>query len=188
MSVLDSQLPKRPAMRQAGFTLVEILITLLVMSFGLLGLAGFVTKSTSLAADTTQRTRASALLGDMASRLSANRTNAASYVVGATTTVYGSAVQDCSALAGAALDLCQWNNLLQGSNDAQQGGKNNASALGYRGCITKPDPLDNNYVVTVTWGAISQGVPPVDLCAENAFGDETYRRVLRSQVRVPNLN
>lgn len=169
--------------RQVGSSLIEILITLVVMSFGLLGLAGFVTKSTMLTADTTQRARAAALLSDMASRVASNKTIAASFVVG--TTVYGATVQDCDGKTSAALDLCQWNNLLLGTNDAQVGG--NASALGYRGCITKPVVSDPNYVITIAWGSVAQGVPPADTCAEGAFGDDTYRRVLRAQVRVATL-
>jgi type IV pilus assembly protein PilV len=171
--------------RQAGSSLIEILITMLIMAFGLLGLAGFVTKSTALTADTTQRARATALVSDMASRLASNKTNAASYVV-APTNPYGTAVISCASMTGATLDLCQWNNLLTGSNDAQAGG--NASALGYRGCITKPISTDSNYVVTVAWGSVGEGVPPADQCAKGTFGTtDTLRRVLRAQVRVANL-
>jgi type IV pilus assembly protein PilV len=171
---------------QAGSTLIEILITMVIMAFGLLGLAGFVTKSTAVTADTAQRARASALLSDMAGRLANNKTNAATYIV-APADPFGTEVQDCAALSGAALDLCEWNNLLAGSNDAQPGG--NASALGYRGCITQPVALDENYVITVAWGAITEGVPPADLCAQGIFGaGDTYRRVLRAQVRVPTLS
>lgn len=170
--------------RQAGFSLIEILITLVVVSFGLLGLAGFVTKSTMLTADTTQRARAASLLSDMASRVASNKAIAASFVVD--TAVYGETVDDCTGKTLAALDLCQWNNLLLGSNDAQVGG--NASALGYRGCITRPVVSDPNYVITVAWGSIAQGVPPADTCAAGAFGDDTYRRVLRAQVRVATLS
>jgi type IV pilus assembly protein PilV len=170
--------------RQVGSTLIEILITLVVVAFGLLGLSGFVIKSTMLSADTTQRARAAVLLSDMASRVASNKTIAASFVVD--TTVYGASVQDCTGKTAAALDLCQWNNLLLGSNDAQVGG--NASALGYRGCITRPVVSDPNYVITIAWGAVAQGVPPVDTCAAGAFGDDTYRRVLRAQVRVATLS
>lgn len=168
---------------QSGFTLIEILVTLVITAFGLLGLAGFVVKATALSVDATQRARASALLSDMASRLANNKANAAAYV---SANIHGSGVQNCAALAvGPARDLCDWNNLLAGTNDARPGG--NAAFFGYRGCVTQPNPADPVYIVTVTWGSITPGAPPSDACAAGAFGDESLRRVLRSQVRVANL-
>lgn len=169
--------------RQRGFSMIEILIALVITAFGLLGLASFATKATTLGVDATQRARAASLLNDMTGRLSNNKSNAAAYVTGA---VQGAAVQNCGAVAaGAARDLCEWGNLLAGANDAQSGG--NAAFLGYRGCVTQPNVLNPVYVVTVTWGSLTPGVPPADLCAQDAFGDDSLRRVIRSQVRIANL-
>jgi type IV pilus assembly protein PilV len=161
---------------------MEVLISLVIAAFGLLGLATFVTKATALTADGTQRARASALLNDMASRVANNKANAAAYV---SVTVHGAAVRNCAALAGAALDLCEWNNLLVGTNDAQASG--NSALLGFRGCVTQPNGLEPVFVVTVAWGSMAPGVPPADLCAQGDFGDDSLRRVVRSQVRVATL-
>ena len=173
--------------RAAGFSLIEILVTLLIIAFGLLALAGFVIKSTTLTADTTQRARAAILLSDMSTRMISNKSRAAAYANA--TTVHGTVNGDCSGFTTpatiAARNLCEWNNLLVGSNDAQAGG--NASQLGYRGCIKQPISAEPNYVITIAWGALTPGVPPADTCAQNAFGDEGLRRVLRSEVRIANL-
>lgn len=171
----------RPA-RQRGFSMIEILLSLVITAFGLLGLAAFASKSTAATVDAAQRARAAALLNDMASRLANNKANAPAYVTGA---VLGAAVQDCGALAGPALDLCEWGNLLAGANDANAGG--NSAFLGYRGCVTQPNLLNPVYVVTVAWGSLSPGVPPADACAANAFGDDSQRKIIRSQVRVATL-
>jgi type IV pilus assembly protein PilV len=169
--------------RQRGFSMIEILISLVITAFGLLGLAAFATKSTATTVDAAQRARAAALLNDMASRLANNKPNAPAYVTGA---VQGGAVQDCTALAaGPARDLCDWGNLLAGANDANAGG--NSAFLGYRGCVTQPNVLNPVYVITVAWGSLSPGVPPADACAANAFGDDSLRRIIRSQVRVADL-
>lgn len=174
--------PRRSA--QGGFSLIEILITLVVTAFGLIGLAGFVTKATALSVDATQRARAAALLNDMTSRLANNKANAAAYV---SADVHGEAPQaNCAAAAtAAARDLCEWNNLLAGTNDAQAGG--NAGFLGFRGCVTQPNALDPVFVVSIAWGSLTPGVPPADGCAADEFGDDSLRRVIRSQVRVADL-
>jgi type IV pilus assembly protein PilV len=179
---MSPPLTRRRAAPQSGFSMFEILITLVITAFGLLGLAGFANKATALSVDASQRARASALLNDMASRIGNNKVNAAAYVTGA---VSGAAIQDCTALAGAPRDLCEWGNLLAGSNDLRPGG--NAAFMGYRGCVTQPNPLDPVFVITIAWGTLTPGVPPADACAANAFGDESLRRILRSQVRVANL-
>lgn len=171
------------AAAQHGFSLIEILVTLLIVAFGLLGLAGFATKSTALSVDAAQRARASALLNDMASRVANNKANAAAYASAAVHGAVGG--QNCAgAAAGAARDLCEWSNLLAGDNDAQAGG--NSAFLGYRGCVTQ---LAGNpvYVVTVAWGSLTPGVPPADGCAANAFGDDSLRRIIRTQVRISDL-
>jgi type IV pilus assembly protein PilV len=166
-----------------GFSLIEILISLVITAFGLLGLAAFASRATAMGVEATQRARAAALLGDMAGRLANRKLDAAAFVTGA---VQGAAIQDCTGLAaGPALDLCEWNNLLAGANDAHAGG--NAAGLGFRGCVTQPVALDPVFVVTVAWGSLDPGIPPADGCAANAFGDESLRRVLRAQVRVATL-
>jgi type IV pilus assembly protein PilV len=173
-----------PRSTQGGLSLIEILITLVVTAFGLLGLAGFVTQATTLSVDASQRARAAALLNDMTSRLANNKANAGAYV---SADVYGAAAQDnCAGAATVALrDLCEWNNLLAGTNDAQDGG--NAGLLGFRGCVTQPNALDPVFVVTIAWGSLTPGVPPADGCAADEFGDDSLRRVIRSLVRVADL-
>lgn len=172
--------PNEPSQR--GFSMIEVLITLVITAFGLLGLAGFATKATTLTTDGAQRARAAALLNDMTTRVANNKANATNYV---SADVHGAAVRNCAALAGAALDLCEWNNLLVGMNDAQAGG--NSAFLAFRGCVTRPNALEPVFLVTVAWGSLAPGVPPADVCAQGAFGDDSLRRVIRSQVRVANL-
>lgn len=56
-----------------GFTLLEVLITVVVFSVGLLGLAGLQVKSLKLAQDSFSRTVATMLAEEMADRMRANR-------------------------------------------------------------------------------------------------------------------
>jgi len=176
-----------PALAQRGFLLIEILVSLVIVAFGLLALASFVVKATALAVDSAQRTRAATLLSDMAGRMVSNKNHASSYIAASqpgsgygtpgTTTV-------CPGTGMAGADLCNWHNLLQGTHDAQTGG--NAAALGFRGCLSM-DPAAPIFTITVAWGATTPAGRPNSECGKDQFGADEYRRILRTTIRIPNL-
>ncbi len=58
--------------RQAGASLIEVLVTILLLMFGLLGVAGLLAKGVSNAASSEALTKANQLLADMADRIRAN--------------------------------------------------------------------------------------------------------------------
>lgn len=66
----------RPRPRSSGVTLVEVLVTLIVISVGLLGIAGLQLVSLRNSKDATIRTQASVLAADITDRMRANRTAA----------------------------------------------------------------------------------------------------------------
>jgi len=165
---------------QRGTSMIEVLVTLVVVAFGLLGLANFVMRANASGVESNQRARALALVTDMSERIKNNRTAAAAY---AGNTVHGAEQRDCNGTAaGPARDLCEWNNLLAGSNDAIQGQTD--QALGFRGCVVQQFATPPLYIVTVAWGSITPGPAPSDPCASGSFGDDSYRRVVRSNVRI----
>jgi len=63
----------RTPQRQMGFTLLEILIALIILSIGLLGLAGLQANSLKNNNSAYQRTQASLLANEMLDRIRANR-------------------------------------------------------------------------------------------------------------------
>ena len=182
---MHAQTASRPPRSMRGFSMIEILITLIVVAFGLLGLAGFVTRATGMSVEAGQRARASALLGDMQYRIANNKLNLASYVTGFT---HGGAVTaGCAGMATLAeRDICEWNNLLAGTHEALGVGAT-AQALGFRGCITRVNAGQPLVIITIAWGATVPGIPPADDCATGVFGDDQFRRILRTQVRVAAL-
>lgn len=58
--------------RSGGFSLIEVLVTLVILSFGLLGVAGLMVSGVSNAASSEARSKASQLAADMADRIRAN--------------------------------------------------------------------------------------------------------------------
>ncbi|HWM28840.1 MAG TPA: type IV pilus modification protein PilV [Woeseiaceae bacterium] len=99
--------------RSRGLTLVEILIALLILSIGLLGLAGLQTMSLRFNTSAYYRTQATALAYDFADRMRANRQTA---LAGA----YDVALQDPPPVCGAAAvvgtlaqqEIATWRNAL----------------------------------------------------------------------------
>jgi type IV pilus assembly protein PilV len=59
--------------RQAGYLMMEVLITMFVLVIGLLGLAGLQARAHQAETESYQRVQALVLLRDMADRINANR-------------------------------------------------------------------------------------------------------------------
>lgn len=136
-----------------GFTLVEVLIAMLLLSGGLLGMAAL--QANSLASNQTafNRSMATAFAHDLADRMRANRAGLATYVAVAPTAA--AAVGDCTNTTGctpaqmAQNDLFEWNQYLQIAL------KNAQSSVSLAGTI---------YTITITWddnrdGAIDANDP-----------------------------
>lgn len=64
----------RRVRRQRGFSLIEVLVTMLILSFGLLGVAGLLVGGVSNAAGSESLNKANQLAADMADRIRANPT------------------------------------------------------------------------------------------------------------------
>ncbi len=62
----------RSPRRQTGFSLIEVLVTLVILAFGLLGIAGLMVSGISNTASSEALSKASQLAGDMADRMRAN--------------------------------------------------------------------------------------------------------------------
>lgn len=179
-----------PPARQNGTSLLEVLITLLVLAVGLLGLAAFQAKAQVGTIESYQRAQAVVLLDDMYARMRGNPGQAASYVTAALGT--GAATADCSlAAAGSARDLCEWNVALQGA--AELKGTNKVGAMqGARGCISQlqaPDPSNGVcrpgvYLVAVAWQGLHKTQAPALACGMDSYGEESYRRAISVRVAV----
>ena len=97
----------RLATAQSGFSLVESMVALLVISVGMLGIAALKTQSLGAGRTAQFRTRAVNLAADMANRIRANRLGQAGYTAaGNVGDCDGEA--DCVPASVAARDLAEW--------------------------------------------------------------------------------
>lgn len=153
--------------RARGFTLLEILISLLVLSVGLLGLAGLQVNGLHSNQDSYYLTQAMAQAYDMADRIRANMVGfTAGNYNDITTTIPSDKnckTQTCSAADMAQHDAFEWNTA-------------NAAVLpNGKGTVTTSG---NIRVITVMWDQLRNGVtgtgcggnPTVDLaCYQTSF-------------------
>jgi type IV pilus assembly protein PilV len=177
----------------SGFTLIEVLITIVVVAIGLLGLAGLQVTSLNNQLESYQRAQALLLLEDMSNRI---RVNAVAAKAGAYTDgdQYGLLTEeDCSAEATTAeRDLCDWNIALAGTGvmlDTEVVG----SVLGARGCIdditTTAGSSDGETVIrlTIAWQGMAKTAAPSSVCGLNQYGEDTYRRTASIDTVLANL-
>jgi type IV pilus assembly protein PilV len=124
----------------AGFTLIEVLVSLAVLAVGLLGLASLVLGGLQDTRSALQHTIATALLNDMADHIRANRSAAADYALAAGTDLDPPAAScaapgECSPPLLAALDLYRWQNAAKAAlPEAQASIVVSADASGAHAC------------------------------------------------------
>ncbi|MDA8256557.1 MAG: type IV pilus modification protein PilV [Betaproteobacteria bacterium] len=178
---------------QRGTTLLEVLITIVILAFGLLGLAGLQAKVQSAELESYQRVQAILLLSDMSGRLSANRLQAAAYVAAAQPIGTGDAQPaSCAALPiGPNRDLCEWSNALKGAGE-QKSSMSIGAMVGARGCITQVQAPNSAsdfctpgiYRISVAWQGFNPTKASAFTCGQGLYGPDAYRRVITTQITV----
>ncbi|HUI26144.1 MAG TPA: type IV pilus modification protein PilV [Candidatus Kryptonia bacterium] len=131
-------------MLSRGFTLIEVMVTLVILLFGLLGIAGLMAKGQRAAFEAFQRQQALGLANDMAERILSNRARAGcvgncdanpyynsgapltqplgtgvSYNDYRTGAIQDCGVSPCSPGQLSAYDLAMWDGLLSGYTEQQ---------------------------------------------------------------------
>lgn len=176
------------AYRQRGLTMLEVLITIVILAFGLLGVAGLQARMQVAEIESYQRAQAIVLLQDMVDRIKANRKNAMDYV---TVAVAGVGTpndeQACGGLARAAADLCEWNNALLGASEKKETARVGAM-IDARGCVANTAAtMPQEFLVSVVWQGLGQTAAPTSTdCGKDLYGngDEKTRRALVARVMI----
>jgi type IV pilus assembly protein PilV len=176
--------------RQAGTSLIEVLITMVILAFGLLGLAGMQSKLHLTTAESYQRAQAIVLLSDLSERINANRAQAADFVTVTPLGTDDSEPADCTVLAaGPVRDKCEVSNALKGA--AEKKSASNVGAMtNARGCVTEVQAQNTAtctpavYQVTVTWQGLHKTKAPEETCGKDQYGDDTYRRAISVRVAI----
>jgi type IV pilus assembly protein PilV len=165
-----------------GFSLVEVLISLVVLAFGLLSLARAQGAAALTELEARQRTQAIALVQDMVDRINLNRKEAAEYVG----EFHARPDAGCASHeTRATRDMCEWQDLLAGTA-TQDGARFTGAPMAAFGCISSPTP--NVYVVSIAWRGVVHSGAPRSACGEGDYGDETMRRAFSTVVQIATLD
>jgi type IV pilus assembly protein PilV len=192
--------------RSSGFTMLEVLISLFIMSLGLLGLAALQVRAQQAELESYQRAQALVLLQDMVDRINSNRKTAGCYAftplpdngtvfvgTGATAPTCAGAYGTTQTRARADADVAAWDALLKGSAEAL--GLNQVGAMvGARGCVSLDTSVTPNiYRVSVAWQGMTKTVNPTSIdatltCGTGQYGSDLQRRVVSYSFPMACLN
>jgi type IV pilus assembly protein PilV len=175
---------------QRGVTLFEIMITVFVLSIGLLGIAALQGRSKNTNYEAVQRTTAGLLAQDIIERMRANPAGLASYRAAAlrgetiTTAPDCTAGEPCTTPADlATYDLHEWERAIDGVAEESSDGGATGGLVSPTGCISGPvGGGAGTYTVAIAWrGLTALTNPTTNACGEDSglYGaNDKFRRVL----------
>lgn len=176
--------------------MIEVLVTIVILTFGLLGLVGLQTKLQVSEMEAYQRAQALILLEDMSHRIASNRNSAADYVTGAGNPLGANMICPTTTATRQQSDAGEWCNALQGAAEtAGAGGSRIGAMIGGRGCVESLG--SSEYMVTVAWQGMGPlSAPPAsvacgkdlyDGAAGSACANDLCRRAITTIVRIATL-
>lgn len=190
--VTDSRARSYPR-RCRGTTMMEVLVSVFVLSIGVVGVAGLQVTAKRSNFEATQRVTAVALAQDIIERMRSNLEELGTYTdAGVGRTIDGTSMPavDCSTDCGpVTLALYDLYELEQAANGvAEQAAGNNVGGLTLpTTCITGPDGGPGIYSVAIAWrGMTKLSNPGTDACGSGSGKYDTvggteadvYRRIL----------
>lgn len=130
---------------QKGITLIEILVTLIILSIGFLGLASVQLLGTRNVSNSSFRSLATIYAYDIVERMRANQVavNAGAYNDLESSDAIDPGCDPCQPAQRANMDLFEWNNLLT-ANAVNGGLPNGTGTIDF-------DIVTGNHTITITW-------------------------------------
>jgi type IV pilus assembly protein PilV len=182
--------------RSKGFSIIEVLITLLVFSVGLLGYASLQDRAQKAQLEVYQRVYALNLIDYIVDQIRANPAAQGCYGLAAVEVGTGySSSYSCSSYGTADTQaqvieaVNEWSDLLKGAGEVAAG-NNVGGLLNARGCIIY-DNVNETYTVSVVWqGLVETVAPTTTSCGNTSYGGSSskLRRAVTYNLQTPSLD
>lgn len=140
-----------------GFTLVEVLIALIIMSVGMLGIAGLYVHSMAAGRTSIFRHHAVTLAGDVADRIRANPSAGVAYEGAGVNNNCVTGGVDCTPVEMAQNDIFLWQRAVGAVAGVDGALPNGNIAVDFTDVA---DPAPDTYRITVTWSEAGAAVQP----------------------------
>ncbi len=185
----------QPNHAQSGTSMIEVLVTIIILAIGLLGLAGLQSRLQASEMEAYQRAQALILLNDMASRIATNRAKAVAYVTGTTNSLGAGMTCPTAVSTQQEIDAGEWCEALQGAAETSSDDSKVGAMLGGRGCVE--DLGGGSYRVTVAWQGLTPIAPPpvAVACGKDSYDTagtactaDRCRRAIATIVRIAKLD
>lgn len=174
-----------------GFTLLEVLIAIVIMSIGVFGLASLQITAKRNNFEAVQQATATFLVQELIERMRANPSALTTYTSdGVGRTLTGSSLTATTCNAGCAptqmalFDLYEWEQSINGAQE-QRGGINTGGLPSVRACISGPAGGSGNYTIALAWRGSGDLIDPTtSTCGQGSGlynsdgGNDVRRRVL----------
>jgi len=195
--------------KNAGFSMIEVLITMIIILVGLLSIAALQARAQIAEMESYQRAQALILVSDIIDRININRQtlscfqfttntgNGTPFIGAAGTGHFGT--PSCAASTTNYNDMAddainELDALLQGAAETV-GGTSVGAMIGARACVSYDNTTEvygrsgtGLYTITVSWQAMTDLVAPPANCANGLYGDEKKRRAVSTTMRIASIN
>jgi len=179
-----------------GFSIIEVLITLLVFAVGLLGYASLQNRAQKAQLEVYQRVYALNLVDYMVDQIRSNPLAQGCYGLATTEVGTGfSGSYSCSSYGTTETQaqvvdaVNEWSDLLKGAGEVM-GGTSVGGLLNARGCIVY-DSVNESYSISVVWQGLVETIAPTSTnCGATGYGGASskLRRAVTYVVRTPTLD
>lgn len=181
--------------KQSGISMIEVLVTLVVVVIGLIGSLNIQAQMQKSLQESYNRTQAIIIMDDIQDRIFGNKPSAPCYAISGFLGTGSTTLPGCSGVGSeatqrlATTDIAQIDDSLKGSNEINEEREFVGGLLKGKACIDLVETKNlQTYNITIVWqGLHSLPSNNTSNCGGNEYGGEGFKRVYQSSISIARL-